>query len=105
MAIYNVHEAKTQLSKLIALAEQGEDVVIARGGQPIVRLSALSAALPKARVFGQFNGVMSHGELDALFSPEADAHILELFDESALKTILPVSAGQSQAGQSQKAAE
>lgn len=34
----NVHEAKTQLSRLIAAAENGEEVVIARDGRPAVRL-------------------------------------------------------------------
>lgn len=34
----NVHEAKTQLSKLLADVEDGADVVIARRGKPVVRL-------------------------------------------------------------------
>ncbi len=34
----NMHEAKTQLSRLAKLARQGEDVVIARAGIPYVRL-------------------------------------------------------------------
>jgi prevent-host-death family protein len=34
----NVHEAKTQLSKLLADVEQGEEVVIARRGKPIARI-------------------------------------------------------------------
>ena len=34
----NVHAAKSQLSKLIAAAEAGEDVIIARKGRPAVRL-------------------------------------------------------------------
>lgn len=34
----NVHEAKSQLSKLIAAAEAGDDVVIARKGKPAVML-------------------------------------------------------------------
>lgn len=34
----NIHEAKTQLSKLIERAEAGEEVVIARAGKPAVRL-------------------------------------------------------------------
>jgi antitoxin (DNA-binding transcriptional repressor) of toxin-antitoxin stability system len=89
MVVYNIHEAKTQLSKLIALAEQGDEVVIARDGLPIVRLSALSVALPRPRVFGQFNGMMSDAEIDALFSPEAEAEILDMFEESASKPILP----------------
>ena len=34
----NVHHAKTHLSKLIAAAENGEEVIIARSGKPAVRL-------------------------------------------------------------------
>ena len=34
-----MHEAKTQLSALVARADAGEDVVIARAGQPAVRLT------------------------------------------------------------------
>ena len=34
----NVHEAKTQLSRLLELVEQGETVVIARHGQPVAEL-------------------------------------------------------------------
>ena len=40
MPIVNVHEAKTQLSRLLAQAEAGEDVVIARRGEPVARLVA-----------------------------------------------------------------
>ncbi|MEQ1946074.1 MAG: type II toxin-antitoxin system prevent-host-death family antitoxin [Bryobacteraceae bacterium] len=35
---FNVHEAKTQLSKLLDLIEQGEEVVIVRHGRPAARL-------------------------------------------------------------------
>lgn len=38
MAQSNVHQAKTYLSQLLAQAEAGEDVVIARRGEPVVRL-------------------------------------------------------------------
>jgi len=34
----NVHEAKTHLSELLARAEAGEEVIIARAGKPVVRL-------------------------------------------------------------------
>jgi antitoxin (DNA-binding transcriptional repressor) of toxin-antitoxin stability system len=34
----NIHEAKTHLSRLIRLALQGEDVIIAKRRQPLVRL-------------------------------------------------------------------
>jgi len=35
---YNVHEAKTNFSRLMAAAEAGADVVVARNGTPVVRL-------------------------------------------------------------------
>ena len=38
MTTVNVHEAKTNLSKLLAQVEAGEDVVIARNGKPVARL-------------------------------------------------------------------
>lgn len=34
----NIHRAKSQLSKLVAAAEAGEDVIIARNGKPAVKL-------------------------------------------------------------------
>ncbi len=41
----NVAEAKAKLSKLVAAAERGEEVVIARGGRPVVRLVPAAAAV------------------------------------------------------------
>ena len=38
MAVVNVHQAKTQLSRLLAQVEAGEEVVIARRGNPVARL-------------------------------------------------------------------
>jgi len=43
MRIVNVHQAKTQLSKLLEGAESGEDIVIARAGVPVARLVPVSA--------------------------------------------------------------
>jgi len=34
----NIHDAKTNLSKLIKLAIEGEDVIIARAGKPVAKL-------------------------------------------------------------------
>lgn len=42
MAIVNVHQAKSQLSKLMEQAESGEEVIIARAGKPAVRLVPFS---------------------------------------------------------------
>lgn len=43
MLTVNVHQAKTQLSRLLARVEAGEEVVIARRGEPVVRLVSCKA--------------------------------------------------------------
>ena len=45
MKTVNIHEAKTQLSKLIEEASKGESFVIAKAGKPIVKVTALSAPI------------------------------------------------------------
>ncbi len=55
MRVANIHEAKTQLSKLIEHAMKGEEVIIARAGQPMVRLVPVQANT-KARRGGQWKG-------------------------------------------------
>lgn len=46
-----IHEAKTQLSKLIAAVERGEEVIIARRDKPVVRMEKVKPAR-KRRVLG-----------------------------------------------------
>jgi len=43
MKTVNIHEAKTQLSKLVEEASRGEPFVIAKAGKPMVRVTALTA--------------------------------------------------------------
>ena len=43
----NVHQAKTDLSKLLAEVEQGREIVIARNGTPVARLVPFPAPGPK----------------------------------------------------------
>ena len=43
MKTVNIHEAKTQLSKLVEQASKGESFIIAKAGKPIVKVTALSA--------------------------------------------------------------
>ena len=50
MLTVNVHEAKTQLSRLLEVVEAGEEVVIARAGRPVARLVGLAPATPKRRL-------------------------------------------------------
>ena len=55
MPTVNIFEAKTQLSKLIQIAENGEDVVIARAGKPVVKLTRLESPKRKIR-YGLLEG-------------------------------------------------
>jgi prevent-host-death family protein len=55
----SIHAAKTHLSRLIARAEAGEEIVIARGRIPVVKLVSI-APKPK-RVFGRLKGKVSLG--------------------------------------------
>lgn len=43
MQIINIHDAKTQFSKLIEAVSQGEEIVIARAGKPAARLVPIEA--------------------------------------------------------------
>ena len=50
MATINIHEAKTQLSKLVDRAVQGEPFVIAKAGKPLVKVTALDAPRAPRRI-------------------------------------------------------
>jgi prevent-host-death family protein len=49
MTTVNVQEAKTQLSRLLALVEAGQEVVIARYGRPVARLVPIEPPPPARR--------------------------------------------------------
>ena len=73
-AIVNMHQAKTSLSRLVQRALDGEDVVIARNGQPLVKLVPV-AVTRQPRVPGRLKGKIwvspdfdaPDPELEALF--------------------------------------
>lgn len=46
MRTYNIHDAKTQLSRLVELAAKGEAFVIAKAGKPMVKVIAFDAPDP-----------------------------------------------------------
>jgi prevent-host-death family protein len=52
----NIYEAKTQLSKLVDLASSGTDVVIARNGKPVARLTTIEQPKKKPIVYGLLEG-------------------------------------------------
>jgi prevent-host-death family protein len=72
MRSIKVHEAKTNLSKLIEQARRGEEVIIARGATPVVRLVPVGevqgrrqpgALRGKLRVGPEFSQPLPAGEL------------------------------------------
>ena len=89
-AVVNMHEAKTHFSKLIARVASGEQLIIAKAGQPVALLCPIpdeSKTKPKRKA-GFAKGLIP--DSDALFDPALDKEIEDLFyakneptDESA----------------------
>lgn len=50
MQIFNIHDAKTQFSRLVDAAANGEEIIIARAGKPAARLVPLADAKPPVRI-------------------------------------------------------
>lgn len=70
-ATVNIYEAKTHLSRLVEQAAAGEEIIIARGGKPVARLSQLVEPARKLR-FGVLKGqVRIAADFDVL-SPDND---------------------------------
>jgi prevent-host-death family protein len=67
--LVNIHEAKTTLSRLVARAEAGEEVILARRNVPVARLVPVAGADAK-RVFGDLHGVFEVP--DAFLEPLPD---------------------------------
>lgn len=62
MPSYPMHFAKTHLSDLVARAERGEEIILARNDKPAVRLVPVEPAPPRpVRKPGRFKGLMSVG--------------------------------------------
>ncbi|MFO1209122.1 MAG: type II toxin-antitoxin system prevent-host-death family antitoxin [Amaricoccus sp.] len=75
MKQFNIHEAKTHFSKLVAAVEAGERVVICRDGKPIAEVVPSQPATPFP--FGAWRDLL----------PDAGnlAHLAEPTDEETLK--------------------
>ncbi|MDP9225288.1 MAG: type II toxin-antitoxin system prevent-host-death family antitoxin [Actinomycetota bacterium] len=73
----NIHEAKTQLSRLVDRAAEGEEITIARAGKPIAKLVAYRAQTQR-RVPGAWRGqVWIAADFD-----ETDEQTIQLFETS-----------------------
>ena len=55
MQIFNIHEAKTNLSKLIEKTLNGEEIIIAKAGKPVISLNSYKEKL-KPRKLGLWKG-------------------------------------------------
>jgi prevent-host-death family protein len=66
----NIHEAKTQLSRLIAKVEEGEEVIIARAGEPVAKLIRADRSTQR-RKLGEYAGkIVIAADFDAPLDPE-----------------------------------
>lgn len=57
--IWNIHEAKTHLSRILEQVEGGDEVVIARNGEPVARLVPVAK---EPRRWGRLEGQLSIGD-------------------------------------------
>ena len=73
----NIHQAKTELSKLIARVEAGEEIIIARGNRPVAFLGPISALPKRERTPGTWKGRMAVPKIS--FEPLAEEE-LDLFE-------------------------
>jgi len=79
MHTYNIHEAKTQLSRLVEQASKGESFIIAKAGKPMVKVVALDA--PEPSQTQRFGFMAGHMRLPEDFERMGEAEIQALFEE------------------------
>jgi len=87
----NVHHAKTHLSKLIAAAESGEEVIIARAGKPAVKLVLVTPPARKSRKHMLGSGIGKLWVADDWDSDETNLAIQKLFEGEDDDLIYPES--------------
>ena len=76
MKIVNVHEAKTTLSQLLVDIEHGEEVVIARNGVPVARLSPVEPVISREPgLWRRYPGWDSYVHDPAVLAPMTDKEI------------------------------
>lgn len=61
MPTFTIHAAKTNLSKLVARAEAGEEIVLARGSEPVAKIVAVGQKAKPKRKFGALKGKIKIG--------------------------------------------
>jgi prevent-host-death family protein len=74
----NMHEAKTQLSRLVEAALNGEDVTICRAGEEAVRLTPVTPPVDKPRTPGRMRDVLAPMSREA-FAPLSEEEAAEWY--------------------------
>ncbi len=78
---FNIHEAKTQFSRLVDRAHAGEEIVVAKGGVPYAKLVPIAPALPRKRVPGRFKHLLKDVPSDIWFEPAFTDEELDSFGD------------------------
>jgi len=81
MTQVNLYEAKTQLSKLVERAAKGEDIVIAKNGEPVAVIVAPHKVAKRKREFGFLRGELP--DISDVDWEESDKAVRRLFEKSA----------------------
>lgn len=80
MHTYNIHDAKTQLSRLVEQAAKGEPFVIAKAGKPMVKVIALNA--PEYSQIKRFGFMAGQISVPDDFDRMGEAEIVNLFEDT-----------------------
>lgn len=76
MTTMNIAEAKSKLSELVARAEAGEEVVIARNGKPAARITAVGPAKRRKPVLGAWEHLNIKVPDSVFFDPDPELEAL-----------------------------
>ncbi len=87
----NMLDAKSQLSRLVKAALEGEDVIIANKGVPAVKLVPVASAKPTRKPGSWAHLKITEQQIADAFSPQADADMAKLFSLGAAEPLGPTS--------------
>jgi prevent-host-death family protein len=80
MSTVNIHEAKTQLSRLLLRVEQGEEIIIANRGVPVAKLVPLTPSKSRLSSLGRDQGLFT---VPANFDEPLPEELLTAFEGGA----------------------
>jgi prevent-host-death family protein len=76
--VVNIHEAKTKLSKLLVMLDDGEDIIIAKAGEPVAKI------IPYKQVQKREAGVLKNKIHYSEDFDSSDDEVAKLFEDSSL---------------------